>query len=89
MRGSRNFCQGGGGGGGPCQSDNKALTTFFFFFFFFFIPQLILQQSNNQFQRNLSFQVQRGSNILQGGPNFSRGGGGVQLLIPYRVPYNM
>ena len=33
---------------------------------------------------------QRGSNIFQGGggPTFSRGGG-VQLLIPYRNPYNL
>ena len=46
MRGSRNFRQGGGGGGvgGPGQSDNV-----------FFSPQLILQESNGQFQRNLSF----------------------------------
>ena len=29
---------------------------------------------------------QRGSNIFQGGPTFSRWG--VQLLIPYRNPYN-
>ena len=26
---------------------------------------------------------------FQGGPTFSRGGGGVQLLIPYRNPYNL
>ena len=37
--------------------------------------------------------LRRGSNIFQGGPTFSRGGGGggggVQLLIPYRNPYNL
>ena len=72
--------------GGPDQSDKKALTTFLFFIF---SPQLILQKSNGQFQRNLSFF--QGS---RGGPTFSRGGGptfsrGVQLLIPYRNPYNL
>ena len=81
MRGSRSFCQ-----GGPGQSDKKSsdnLTTFFFFFFFLFSPQLILPKSNGQFQRNLSF-----FKVPRGGPTFSRGGG-VQLLIPYRNPYNL
>ena len=73
--------------GGPGQSDKKALTTFFFFFFF--SPQLVLQSSNGQFQRNLSFfKVQEGVQHFpgEGGPTFSRG---VQLLIPYRNPYNL
>ena len=75
MHGSRNFHQ---GAGGPGQSDKKALT-----FFVFFSPQLILLKSNGS----------------RGGPTFSRrgggvqpfpgGGGGVQLLIPYRNPYNL
>ena len=71
MRGSRNFSQ---GGGGPGQSDNV-----------FFSPQLILQESNGQFQRNLSFfKVREGVQHFPGGPTFSRGGGGgFQLLIPY------
>ena len=63
------------------------------FFFFFFSPQLILQKSNAQFQINLSSIIFQGS---RGGPTFSRGGvqlfpggGGVQLLIPYRNPYNL
>ena len=62
-----------GGGGGPGQSvPKKTLTKFFFFF----SPQLILQKSNGQFQRNLSFlRFERGPNIFQGGPTFSRGGG--------------
>ena len=74
IRGSRNFRQrGGGGGGGPGQSDNV-----------FFCPQLILQESNDQFQRNLSFfKVREGVQHFPGGPTFSKGGGGVQLLIPY------
>ena len=74
MRGFRNFLQGGGG-------VQVILTTFFF------SPQLILQESNGQFQRNLSFfRVREGVQHFPGGPTFSRvggGGGGVQLLIPY------
>ena len=86
MRGSRIFCR--GGGGGPGQSDKKALTTCFFFGFF--SPQLILQQSNGQFQRNLSFFNSRGGpTFSRGGSNFFQGGGEVQLLIPYRNPYNL
>ena len=78
---------GGGGGGGPGQSDKKALT--FFFLFFFFSPQLILQKSNGQFKRNLSvFKVPEGVQHFPGGSNFFQGGG-VQLLIPYRNPYNL
>ena len=87
MCGSRNFRQ----GGGPGQSDKKSFDNVFFIFLFFlyFSPQLILQKSNGQFQRNRSFsRFQRGSNIFQGGPTFSRGGG-VQLLIPYRNPFNL
>ena len=77
------FVRGGG------QSDkNKALT----FFFFFFSHKLILQKSNGRFQRNLSFfKVPEGVQHFPGGgggPVFSRDGG-VQLLIPYRNPYNL
>ena len=81
MRGSRNFRQ-----GCPGQSDKKkALTTFFFSFF---CPQLILQKSNGQFQRNLSFlKVPEGVQLFPGVVQlFSRG---VQLLVPYRNPYNL
>ena len=68
MRGSRNFRQ---GGGGPGQSDKKALTTVFF------SPQLTLLKSNGFFEENYYFsRFQSGSNIFQGGPTFSRGGGG-------------
>ena len=83
MRGSRDFCQGDLG-----QTDKKKALTFFFCFFF--SPQLILQKSNGQFQRNLSFfKVPEGvQHFPGGGPTFSRGGG-VQLLIPYRNPYNL
>ena len=82
MRGSRNFRQGGGGGRG--QSDN--LTKFFFFFFLllslFYRSQMVNFKEIYHFSRS-----QRGSNIFQVGPTFSRGG--VQLLIPYRNPYNL
>ena len=80
MRGSRNFHQ-GGGGEGPGQFDKKALTTIFF------SPQLILQKSNGQFQRNLSFfKAPDWVQFFPGGPTFCRG---VQLLIPYRKPFNL
>ena len=93
MRGSRNFRQvGGGGGGGPGQSGKKSSDNVFFCSFLF-SPQLILQKSNGQFQRNLSFfKVPEGSTFSRGGgggvSNFFQGGG-VQLLIPYRNPYNL
>ena len=82
-----NFVRGGGGGGGPGQSDKRALTSFFFVLSFF------LQQSNGQFQRNLSFfRVTDGVQHFPGGSNYFQwggGGGGVQLLISYRNPYNL
>ena len=56
--------------GGSGQTDKKALTTFFF------SPQLILHKSNGEFQKISFSRFQRGSNIFQGGPTFSRGGGG-------------
>ena len=53
----------------------------------FFSPQLILQKSNGQIQRNLSFfKVPERVQHFPGGSTFSGGGGGgVQLLIPYRI----
>ena len=69
----------GGGGGSRSVCPKKTLTKFFFFF----SPQLILQKSKGQFQRNLSFlRFERGPNIFQGGPTFSRGGGGSNCLFP-------
>ena len=75
------------GGWGPGQADKKSSDNVFFFFF---SPQLILQKSNGQFQRYLSlFKVLEGvQHFPGGGPTFSRGGG-VQLLIPYRNPYDL
>ena len=101
--GSRNFRQGGGGGGGggggPGQSNKKSSDVFWFFWFFFLIFFLFLvlslfyRSQNGQFQINLSFfKVPEGVHQFpgggEGGPTFSRGGG-VQLLIPYRNPYNL
>ena len=76
----------GGGGGCPGRLTKKALTLIFFC-----SPQLILQKSNGQSQRNLSFfKVPEGVQHFMGGgggeATFSRG---VQLLIPYRNPYNL
>ena len=85
MRGSRNFRK---GGGGPGQSDKISSGNVFFFFFFFFFcsHELILQKSNGQFQRKLSFfKVPEGVQLFSVGG----GGGGVQLLVPYRNPYNL
>ena len=60
------------GGGGPGQSDNV-----------FFSPQLILQESNGQFQRNLSFfKVREGVQHFPGGSNFFQGVGGSNCLFP-------
>ena len=46
------------------------------------------------FKETINFQGSRGGPTFSrgggGGPTFSRGGGGgVQLLIPYRNPYNL
>ena len=65
--------------GGPGQSAKKSSDNFFFF-----SPQLILQKSNGQFQRNLSFVT-----VSEGVQLFPGGGGGVQLLMDYRNPYNL
>ena len=76
--------------GGSRSADKKRLwQRFFFFFFFLFCPQLILQKSNGQFQRNIPF-----FNVPEGVQHFTRGGvqlfpGGVQLLTPFRNPYNL
>ena len=59
----------------------KALTTFFLVLSLFYRSQMVNFIEIYHFSR-----FQRGSNIFQGGPTFSRG---VQLLIPYRNPYNL
>ena len=83
MRGSRNFRQGGGGGGGggPGQSDKKIFDNVFFFVFFL----------SSAYSSEVKWLISKKTIIFQGsrGSNFFQGGGGVQLLIPYRNPYNL
>ena len=71
------FVRGGGGGGVRVNLTKKALTTFLAYF----TGQMVNFEENYHFSR-----FQRGSNIFQGGLTFSKG---VQLLIPYRNPYNL
>ena len=80
MRGSRNFR------GGPGQSEKSSDSVFFFFFFLFFFFLVLRLCYRNQMV-NFKENYHSTSNIFQGGPTFSRGG--VQLLIPYRNPYNL
>ena len=79
MRGSRIFVRG-------VNLTKKALTTLFFLVLgLFYWSQRVNFEESYHFSR-----FQRGSNIFQGGgSNFFQGGGGVQLLIPYRNPYNL
>ena len=70
MRGSENFLQ-GGGGGGPGQSDKKSSDSVFLVVGLFYRSQMVNFKENYHFSR-----FQRGSNIFQGGPTFSSGGGG-------------
>ena len=82
MRGSRNFHQRGGGGGGegPGQSDKKALTTVFLFSAYFTEVKWSISK------KSIVFKAPDGSNFLQGVQLFP---GCVQLLIPYRNPFNL
>ena len=88
MRGPRNFRQGGGGSTSIWQ---KALTALFVCFFaFFLVLGLVYRSQMVNFQEKYHFsRFRRGSNFFHGGPTFSRGGGGVKLLIPYRNPNNL
>ena len=72
--------------GGPRPDFQKAILTTFF------SPQLIVQflqrVSNGYFKENYNFpRFQRGANICQGGPTFSRGEGPNANF--YRNPYNL
>ena len=73
--------QGAGGGGSPGQSDKKKALTFFFAFFLvlslFYRSQMVNFKAIYHFSR-----FQRGSNIFQGGPTFSRGVGWSNCLFP-------
>ena len=59
------------GGGGPGQSYKKSSDNGCFFIFLFYRSQMVNFKEFYHFSR-----FQRGSNIFQGGPTFSRGGGG-------------
>ena len=69
------FVRGGGGGGVQVNLTKISSDNVFFFFFFllvlslFYSSQMVNFKENNHFSR-----FQRGSNIFQGGPTFSRGG---------------
>ena len=76
-----------GGGGGPGQSDQNSSDNVFFFFFFFFLFQSSAYFTEVKWsisKKSIIFQGSRGGLTFSGG-----GGGGVQLLIPYRNPYNL
>ena len=72
------------GGGGPGQSDRKKSSDVFCFFFaFFLVLSLFYRSQMVKFKAIYHFsRFQRGSNIFQGGPTFSRGGGGSNCLFP-------
>ena len=87
MRGSRNFRQWGSRSVWQKSSDN---VFFCFFCFFCLVLSLFYSSQMVNFKEIYHFsRFQRGSIIFQGvgGPTFSRRG--VQLLIPYRNPYNL
>ena len=72
MHGSRIFFQGGGGPGPTARKQSGQI------FFFFLVLNLFysLQRASNEFiTEKTTFEGSRG------GPTFSRGGGGVQMLI--------
>ena len=71
----------GGGGEGPGQSDKKALTMTFLDLSLFYRSQMVNFKEIYRFSR-----LQMGSNFFQGVQLFP---GGVQLLIPYRNPFNL
>ena len=74
----------GGGGGVHVSLTKKALTTFFLSLFY-------RSQKVNFKESYHFFKVPEGVQHFPGGgggPTFSRGEG-VQLLIPYRNPYNL
>ena len=65
--------------GGPGQFDKKSSDVFFFVFFLSSAYSSEVKWLISK--KTIIFQGSRGSNFFQGG--------GVQLLIPYRNPYNL
>ena len=85
MRGSRNFRH---GVGGPRQSDNNknSESVVCLFFAFFLVLGLFYRSQMVNFKEKYHFsRFQRGSKFFQGWG----GGGGWQLLTPYRNPNNL
>ena len=66
---------GGVGGGGPGKSNKKKISRFFSVLSLFYRSQVVNFKEIYHFSR-----FQRGSKILQGGPNFSRGEGSNYLF---------
>ena len=87
MRGSRNFRQGGGG------RHKKSLIMFFLVILV--VLHLFYRMPMVYFKENYNFPRSRGaSTFFPGGGGGGRGGDptsfrGIQLLIPYRIPYNL
>ena len=80
-----------GGVGGPRQYDKKSSDSVVCLFFaFFLVLGLFYSSQMVNFKENIIFQGSGGGQNFQGGgPTFSRGEGGVQLLIPYRNSNNL
>ena len=71
------------GGGVQVNLTKKAQTFFFCFFLFcFFVLSLFFRSQMVNFKENYHFSRFQGVQLFPGG-------GGVQLLIPYRNPYNL
>ena len=93
------FVRGGGGGGCLRQSDKKLWQRCFwvcvFFFAFFLVLSLLYRSQMVNFKEKYHFSRFRrvfpnfSSGRGGGGQLFPGGGGGVQLHIPYRNPYNL
>ena len=76
-------------GGGPHQSDKKSSDVVFFFFFFFFFVLFFLVLSLFYRSQMVNFKEKYHFSRFWRGSKISGEGGGVQLLIPYRNPYNL
>ena len=64
------------GGGGPGQPHKKSSDVFLFCFFVFLVLSLFYRSQMVNIKETYHFsRFQRGSNIFQGDPTFSRGGG--------------
>ena len=85
---------GGGGGGGGCTSigQKSSDNVVCLFFAFFLVLSLFYRIQMVNFKEKYHFQVSGGGPNLSGGGGvqlFPGGGVVVELLIPYRNPYNL